>query len=111
MTRALPAYQAALRSGCCTLMECTVHGERTYVFAMRTGSVVYACLCAAKSADSYALNLRRLEDSWTQDVAPVLRFETMGAAADWMRDSLGHVTEWRDKGVQYGYAPEEPRRV
>lgn len=87
-------------------MECMVDGERTYVFAMRTSTGVYACRCVAKSADSYALNLRRLEDSWTRDVAPVLRFDTLGAAADWMRDSFGHVVEWRDKGVQYSYATE-----
>lgn len=99
-------FQAALRRGCCTLMECAVNGERTYVFAMRTGVGVYMCRCTAKNADAYALDLRMLEDSWTRDVAPVLRFDTIGAAAEWMREHFGSVSEWRDKGLQYSYTTD-----
>ena len=94
-------FHAALREGSCTHVECMLHGTRTYVFAMRIGSEVHICRCVADDADRYTLELSALHDSWTTRVGRVLVFDSLGGAAAWVRDSLGGVTQWRDKGEHH----------
>ena len=94
-------FHAPLQQGCCIMLEFCDGGDRTYLFAVRIGATVHACVCSAEKADAYVLDMRMILDSWTRGVAPILEFRTIGDAGNWIRDRFTGVSDWQDRSSLY----------